>query len=201
MRMNDLNALLAHAMKDLYSAEKQILDALPEMAQAASHPELVQAFEHHFEETRKHVERLEEAFSSLEYSPGGERCEGVEGLIEEGESVIEAEAPAEVKDAALIIAAQKVEHYEIASYGCLHEWAELLDNAKAARLLLGILDQEKEANEALNEHAHSTSNNEALSTSAEAAATSRPKTRAKSPASRGGGRAGKAKRSRVKSVA
>jgi ferritin-like metal-binding protein YciE len=162
MRMNDLNALLAHAMKDLYSAEKQILDALPEMAQAASHPELVQAFEHHFEETRKHVERLEEAFSSLEYSPGGERCEGVEGLIEEGESVIEAEAPAEVKDAALIIAAQKVEHYEIASYGSVRSLAEHLGKGEISALLQETLNEEAAANELLTRIARDSVNPRAM---------------------------------------
>lgn len=162
MKMDDLNALLAHEMKDLYSAEKQILEALPQMARASSHPELVQAFEHHLEETRKHVTRLEEAFSSLDYGPGGERCEAMEGLIKEGESVIEAEAPAEVKDAALIIAAQKVEHYEIASYGSARSLAEHLGMGEISALLRETLDEEAAANELLTKLAMDSVNPKAM---------------------------------------
>lgn len=162
MKMNDLNALLAHEMKDLYSAEKQILEALPAMARAASHPELVQAFEHHLEETRKQVTRLEEAFSSLDYRPGGERCEAMEGLIKEGESAIGAEAPAEVKDAALIIAAQKVEHYEIAGYGSARSLAQHLRRDELAALLQETLDEEAAANELLTKLAKDSVNPEAM---------------------------------------
>lgn len=164
MKMNDLNALLAHEMKDLYSAEKQILKALPKMARAASHPELVQAFEHHLEETKKHVQRLEQAFSSLDYGPGGEHCEAMEGLIEEGESAIGAEAPAQVKDVALIIAAQKVEHYEIAGYGSARSLAQLLGSEQVAALLQETLDEEAAANELLSKLAKDSVNPKAMRT-------------------------------------
>ena len=201
MSTKTLEDLFLAELADIYDAEKRIVKALPKLAKAATCEELCATFESHLKETKGHVKKLEQVFASFDKKARGKACEATIGLLKEGEDVAEEYKDSPAINAALIAAAQKVEHYEIASYGCLHEWAELLDNAKAARLLLGILDQEKEANEALNEHAHSTSNNEALNTSAEEAATSRPKTRAKSAASRGGGRAGKAKRSRVKSVA
>jgi ferritin-like metal-binding protein YciE len=149
MKMNDLPALLAHEMKDLYNAEKQLVDALPKMAEAAREPELVRAFEEHLEETRRHVERLEKAFSTLEYEPGGERCEAMAGLIEEGESTIRADASPEVKDAALICAAQKVEHYEIAGYGSVRSLARQLGLNELADLLQETLDEEAAADRLL----------------------------------------------------
>lgn len=162
MKMNDLSALLAHEMKDLYNAEKQILEALPKLAQAASHPELVRAFEHHLEETRGHVERLEKAFSTMDYQPGGEHCEAMEGLIEEGESAIKADAPPEVKDAALIVAAQKVEHYEIAGYGSVRSLARQLGKDDVADLLGETLNEEAAADQLLTKLAEDAVNPKAM---------------------------------------
>jgi ferritin-like metal-binding protein YciE len=162
MKMFDLTALLAHEMKDLYSAERQILKALPEMARAAQDPDLVRAFEHHLEETRRHVDRLEEAFSSLEYKPHGERCEAMVGLIKEGDSVIEADASPEVKDAALVIAAQKVEHYEIAAYGSARSLALQLGLDDVVALLAETLAEESAADDVLTRLAQESINPKAM---------------------------------------
>ena len=117
MKINTLHDALVHEMRDLYSAEVQLTKALPRMAKAASHEELVAAFEEHLKQTKGHVERLEKAFKRLDASTRGEKCKAMEGLIEEGKSTLELDADDMVRDALLIGIAQKVEHYEIAGYG------------------------------------------------------------------------------------
>jgi ferritin-like metal-binding protein YciE len=119
MELSSLEDLFIDELKDLYSAETQLTKALPKMAKAATSKELKAGFEKHLKQTEKHVERLEQICEELEVSPKGKKCKAMEGLIKEGAEVIEEDAEAEVKDAALIAAAQRVEHYEIAGYGCV----------------------------------------------------------------------------------
>jgi ferritin-like metal-binding protein YciE len=144
MELQTLNDLFEYEIADLYSAERQLVDALPKMAQAASHDELQQAFEHHLEETRDHVRRLEEIRSEIGSSMS-EQCEGMRGLIEEGAEIISADGDSAVKDAALISAAQRVEHYEIAAYGTARTLADQLDHSDAKSLLDQTLDEESNA--------------------------------------------------------
>jgi ferritin-like metal-binding protein YciE len=198
--MKTLKDLFLDELADIYDAEKRIVKALPKLAKAATCNQLRGTFEAHLKETEGHVKQLEQVFACFDQKPRGKKCEATVGLLQEGEDIAEEYADSPAINAALIGAAQKVEHYEIASYGCLHEWAELLDNAKAARLLQGILDEETAANEALNERAHATSNDEALGKPDEAG-TSENRTRARIPAVRGGGRAAKSNHSRVESLA
>lgn len=149
MSVATLEKLLVHELKDLYSAEKQILQALPNMADAASSPELKQAFQTHEKQTREQVRRIEKIFDSLEGSPAGKKCKGMEGLIEEGKEILEEDMPEMLRDAALIGAAQKVEHYEMAAYGTAREMAERLGLSEAAQLLQQTLDEEGEADKLL----------------------------------------------------
>ena len=149
MQLNSLKDLFVEQLRDLYSAETQLVEALPKMASAASHDELRQAFEHHLDETRGHVDRLREIFEQLGETPGGETCEAMKGLIEEGEEVVKAQGDAAVKDAALIAAAQRVEHYEIAGYGTVRTFADDLDLGDARDLLDQTLDEESSADKLL----------------------------------------------------
>jgi ferritin-like metal-binding protein YciE len=142
MNLTSLEKLFVHELKDLYSGETQLLKALPSMAEAASTPELKEGFEHHLQETEEHVRRLEQIFEDLEYSPSGEHCDAMEGLISEGEEIIEMNGEPAVKDAALIGAAQRVEHYEIAGYGTARTIAQHLGNTKAEQLLQQTLEEE-----------------------------------------------------------
>ena len=151
MSVESLEKLLVHELKDLYSAEKQILQALPKMANAATTPELKQAFQTHEKQTQQQVKRIEQIFDSLEGSPAGKKCKGMEGLIEEGKEILEEDMPDRLRDAALIGAAQKVEHYEMAAYGTARELAEHLGMTEAARLLQETLDEEGETDELLTE--------------------------------------------------
>jgi ferritin-like metal-binding protein YciE len=155
MQLSTLEDLLVEELKDLYSAENQLLKALPKMAKAATSKALKAGFEKHLKQTEGHVERLEQVCETLDVSPKGKKCKAMEGLIEEGADVIEEDAEAEVKDAALIAAAQKVEHYEIAGYGCVRTYAELLGNSKAAKLLQQTLDEEADTDKALTKLAES----------------------------------------------
>ncbi|HVR34380.1 MAG TPA: ferritin-like domain-containing protein [Methylomirabilota bacterium] len=198
--MKTLRNLFLDELADIYDAEKRIVKALPKLAKAATCKELRVTFQTHLKETEGHVKQLEKVFACFDQKARGKTCEATVGLLQEGEDIAEEYQGSSAINAALIAAAQKVEHYEIASYGCLHEWAELLDNEKAARLLQGILEEEKAANEALNERAHATSNDEALSKSDDAG-TSERKIGAKTPAVRGAGRAGKSNHSRIESLA
>ena len=151
MPVDSLEKLLVHDLKDLYSAEKQILQALPKMARAAKNPELKKAFQTHEKQTQEQVRRIERIFESgtLEGRPSGKKCKGMEGLMEEGKEILQEEMPDEVRDAALIGAAQKVEHYEMAAYGTAREMAEQLGLAEAAKLLQRTLDEEGEADKLL----------------------------------------------------
>jgi ferritin-like metal-binding protein YciE len=153
--------LLLHEIKDLYNAEKQLTKALPKMAKAASSDELRTLFEEHLEETKQHVERLEQVFEKLGKPARGMKCKGMEGLIEEGEELIQEEGDDAVKDAALIGAAQRVEHYEMAGYGCARTYAELIGMSDVADLLQSTLDEEKAADEKLNKLAMSQVNAQA----------------------------------------
>jgi ferritin-like metal-binding protein YciE len=156
--------LYIHELKDLYSAENQIIKALPKMAKAASSDELRQAFEEHLEQTQEHARRLETIFERMEMAArgkSGKKCKAVEGLIEEGKETMEKDAEPAVLDAALIAAAQRVEHYEIAGYGCARTYARLLGEEEAAELLQQTLDEEGETDKKLTELAESAINAEA----------------------------------------
>jgi ferritin-like metal-binding protein YciE len=156
-----LQDLYIAELRDLYSAENQILKALPKMIKAASTPELQHGFEEHLEQTRGHVQRLEEIFEKLDQNPKGKKCKGLEGVIEEAkETMDETEDPA-VLDAALIAGAQKVEHYEMAGYGCVRTWARQLGDEEAANLLQQTLDEEAETDKKLTQLAESMINLEA----------------------------------------
>ncbi len=167
MKLDNLRKLYFEELRDLYSAENQLLKALPKMAKGASSEELRQAFENHLQETEGHVERLETIFEDLDESPKGKTCHAMKGLVEEGSEILEEEGEESVLDAGIIAAAQKVEHYEIASYGTVRTFAELLGEKNAAKLLQQTLDEEGAADEKLNELAEGIVNPEALSESEE----------------------------------
>jgi ferritin-like metal-binding protein YciE len=156
-----LHDLFEDHIKDLYSAENQIIKALPKMAKSATNPQLRTAFERHLEETRNQVTRLEQIAADLDFSPKGKKCKGAEGLIEEGKEVME-EFEEDTLDAGLIGAAQKVEHYEIAAYGTARAHAELLGYTKAARLLQQTLDEEARTDKKLSQLAENVVNVDAL---------------------------------------
>jgi len=160
-KMGTLEDLYEDLLKDLYSAEKQLVKALPKMAKAADSQDLQRAFQEHLSKTEQHVERIERIFSKMEGSPRGKKCVGMEGLIEEGNELLQEDVDPDVLDAGLIAAAQKVEHYEIAGYGTARAWAEKIGHEDAARLLQQTLDEESEANEKLTELAESYINMEA----------------------------------------
>jgi ferritin-like metal-binding protein YciE len=143
MSLDSLEKLFLEELKDVYNAEKQILRALPKMAKATESPELEQAFTKHLKETEGHVQRLERIFKELGQPVRGKKCKGMEGLLEEGKEVLEEEGEAAVIDAALIASAQRVEHYEIAAYGCLRTYASLLGYSEAERLLGQTLQEEE----------------------------------------------------------
>ena len=145
MKMETLRALYIEELKDLYSAETQITKALPKLAETATNSALRQAFESHLEETRNHVTRLEQIFERLGESPKGKTCEGMKGLIKEGDEMASEDGDTDVIDAGLISAAQRVEHYEMAGYGSVRTYAELLGEKEAVRLLSETLEEEKAA--------------------------------------------------------
>jgi len=161
MALESLHDLYVDELRDLYSAESQLLKALPKMAKAASDEGLRAAFQEHLEVTRGQVERLERIFKRLGERPTGKKCVAMEGLIAEGKEMMGEDAPPSVMDAALISAAQKVEHYEIAGYGCVRTYARLLGDDDAAELLQETLDEEGEADKKLTELAESAINVEA----------------------------------------
>lgn len=161
MKLESLQDLYVDELKDLYSAENQLVKALPKMAKAASSEDLQAAFEEHLEQTRGHVKRLEQVFKKLNASPKGKKCKAMEGLLDEGEEVINEDAEPAVKDAALIAAAQRVEHYEIAGYGCVRTYAQQLGFNDAAELLQQTLNEEGETDKKLTELAESVINVEA----------------------------------------
>ena len=149
MQMDTLTELYVEELKDLWSAEKQILRALPKMIKAASARPLKQGFRAHERQTREHVRRLERIFKSLDASPRGKKCVGMEGLLKEGSELIQERPEADVLDAGLISAAQHVEHYEMAGYGTVRTWARLLGHRDHARLLQQTLDEEGATDRAL----------------------------------------------------
>jgi len=146
-----LRELYIDELKDLYSAENQLVKALPKMAKASSSDELREGFEEHLEQTKGHVQRLEQIFQNLKESPKGKKCAGMDGLIKEGGEAIDEDYEGAVMDAALIGAAQRVEHYEIAAYGTAFAFAELLGESEHAALLKETLQEEKETDEKLTE--------------------------------------------------
>ena len=160
-KMQTLEDLYEDLLKDLYSAEKQLVKALPKMAKNAESPDLQRAFEKHLGQTEQHVERIERIFTKLGSSPRGKKCVGMEGLIEEGGELLKEDVDPDVLDAGLIAAAQKVEHYEMASYGTARAWAQKMGHDDAAHLLQQTLDEESMANEKLTELAESYINMEA----------------------------------------
>jgi ferritin-like metal-binding protein YciE len=152
MKENKLRELYVGQLRDLYSAETQLVKALPKMAEAATSGELRTGFQDHLNQTQEHVRRLETIFENLSEKPTGEKCKGMEGLIKEGSEVIENEEfDGELKDAALIAAAQRVEHYEIAGYGTVRTFANLLEDDEALGLLEQTLDEEKDTDQKLTE--------------------------------------------------
>ena len=161
MKLNSLRDLYVSELKDLYDAENRILKALPKMAEAASSPDLRGAFEHHLQQTRRHAERLEQILRGLNESPKGQKCKGIEGIIDEGEDLISKDAPASVCDAALISAAQRVEHYEIAAYGTVRTYARRLGFEDQADLLNQTIQEEGETDKKLTNLAESYINEQA----------------------------------------
>jgi ferritin-like metal-binding protein YciE len=149
MQESALKELYIDELKDLYSAENQLVKALPKMAKAATSSDLKAGFEEHLKQTEGHVKRLERIFTSLGESPNGKKCKGMEGLITEGKEMIDEDPGDEELDAGLIAAAQRVEHYEMAGYGCVATYAKLLDENEAFTLLRQTLDEEKETDKKL----------------------------------------------------
>ena len=172
--MKTLNDLFLDELADMYDAERRIVKALPKMAKAATCEKLKEAILSHLEETKGHVEKLERVFECFDEKAKGKTCEATVGLLEEGDEIAAEFKGSPAINAALISAAQKVEHYEMASYGCLHEWAGLLGNEEAAGLLEEILEEEKAANEGLTELARASSNEEALGESEDELADEKP---------------------------
>lgn len=170
MKLDTLHKLFLNELRDLYHAEGQLLKALPKMAEGATSEELKKAFEEHLKETEGQVERLEEVFELLGETPKGKVCHGMKGLIEEGSEILEEDGEDSVIDAGIIVAAQKVEHYEIAAYGSVRTFAELLGHGEVVDLLEATLEEESAANELLNKLAQEIVNPEALQENEAAAA-------------------------------
>lgn len=158
MELETLKDLYIHELKDLYSAEKQILKALPKMVKAASNADLKAGFQQHLEETKEQAVRLEKLLSSHGQTTRGPKCKGIEGVLKEGEEMIEEEADEEVRDAGLIGAAQRVEHYEMAGYGCARTYAEILGDKEGAKVLQQTLNEEGATDKKLTKLAVSTIN-------------------------------------------
>jgi ferritin-like metal-binding protein YciE len=152
--MKSLHELFVHELKDLYDAEHQLVEALPAMAKAASSTELSTAFKDHLKATQGHIDRLEQVFQSVNEKPAREACAGMKGLIKEGQKVMEEDMSETVRDAALIAAAQRVEHYEMAGYGTLRTYAHLIGESEAAQLLQRTLDEEDMTDKRLSQLAH-----------------------------------------------
>lgn len=149
MKMEDLSDLFHDELKDIYDAEHQLVKALPKMAKAATSPKLKAAFEKHLEQTEEHINRLDKVFEIIDKKPSRKTCKAMKGLIEEGEEVLKEKMDEEVRDAALIASAQRVEHYEMAGYGCLRTWAKLMGHADAQKILQTTLDEEGETDHLL----------------------------------------------------
>jgi ferritin-like metal-binding protein YciE len=163
---NALHKLFLDELADIHYAEIQLTKTLPKLAKTAEHEELKAAFEQHLQETETHVSRIEEIFEMLDEKPRKKKCEGMEGILEEGKEMLSDNKGSAAQDAALIAAAQKAEHYEIASYGTLATWAKLMEHDDVANLLNETLDEEKAADEKLTEVAESLANLQAAETEA-----------------------------------
>ena len=161
MQMESLQELLIEEMRDIYSAENQLLKAMPKMAKKASNPQLKKALETHRKETEGQVQRLQKVFEKLGKKPTGKKCSAMEGLIEEGKEMMGEDMEEDTMDAALISIAQKIEHYEIASYGTVRTWAQQLGDEQTARVLQQTLDEEGKTDKLLTELAESSINVEA----------------------------------------
>jgi ferritin-like metal-binding protein YciE len=151
MSLATLHDLMVHELKDLYSAERQLIQALPKMAKNANSDQLRTAIDNHLSETEEHVARIEQILESFDESPKGQKCQGMEGLIEEGKNLLKEDADPDVLDAGIIGAAQKVEHYEIAAYGTVCEYARIMGHTEALQLLEQTLAEEKNADQLLNQ--------------------------------------------------
>ncbi|MBZ0291552.1 MAG: ferritin-like domain-containing protein [Anaerolineae bacterium] len=149
MEFKSFEHLFLFELKDIYDAEHQLVEALPKMAEAASNKELKNAFNEHLKQTKNHVKRLEQVFETIGEKPSRETCDAMKGLVSEGEDVVKGKGDSNVKDAALIAAAQRVEHYEMAGYGTLRTYAYTMGNQEAARLLQETLDEEEETDKKL----------------------------------------------------
>mgnify|MGYP002716523953 CR=1 FL=1 len=149
MEMNDLQDLFVDKLKDLYSAEQQGLTAMQQMAQKAQSPDLKQGLQQHIQQSQQQVQRLEQIFQQMGEQPGGVTCEGMKGIVQEGQKTLKEDATPEVLDAAIIAAQQSGEHYEIAGYGTAYTYAKLLKNDQAAQLLEQTLNEEKQTDEKL----------------------------------------------------
>lgn len=156
--LTSLQDLYLEQLRDLYSAERQIVDALPKMVDAASHDELRRAFQTHLAQSQEHVRRIERICEGLGERPGGETCDGMKGLLKEGEKTMQTRANSDVLDAALIAAAQRVEHYEIAGYGCAKTYARLLGRPQDVQLLQQTEDEEGDTDKLLTSLAEQTIN-------------------------------------------
>jgi ferritin-like metal-binding protein YciE len=164
MKLESLHDLYLSELSDLYSAEKQIVKALPKMIEKTESPELRQALENHLEETKGHVERLEQVFEMHGESPKRQKCKGMEGILAEGDEMVGHDATAAVRDAAIISAGQRVEHYEMAAYGTVRTYAEQLGHGRAAAVLQETLEEERAADETLTDIAKARVNIEAART-------------------------------------
>ncbi len=161
MKVTNLEELFIEELKDIYSAETQLTEALPKMAEAAVSPQLKKGFQNHLEQTKKQIARIEEIFADKEYSPRGKKCIGMEGLIKEGEEIIKSDIDKSVLDAALIAAAQRVEHYEISAYGTARTFAQMLGDSKAVRLLDESIQEEGNTDKKLTQLAENFANQKA----------------------------------------
>ena len=184
MEMESLKELYVEELKDLWSAENQITKALPKMIKAATHPKLKKAFNAHLKQTERQIKRLERIFKELDESPRGKKCVGMEGLLKEGAELIKEKPEADVLDAGLIAAAQHVEHYEMAGYGCVRTWARQLGEDRHADLLQETLDEEEQTDKLLTDLAETSINLEAESGAHEESHSRGSRTRAKKSAGR-----------------
>ncbi|HWG58867.1 MAG TPA: ferritin-like domain-containing protein [Candidatus Acidoferrales bacterium] len=166
MATDSLKTLFIDELRDLYDAEQQLIKALPKMAEASNSPELRSGFEEHLEQTKNHARRIEQIMDAIGESPKGKKCKGMQGLVSEGSETIKEKYDGAVSDSAVISAAQRVEHYEIAAYGCVRDYAELLGETEAASLLSQTLEEEKQTDEKLTTVAEQI-NREALSQAGE----------------------------------
>jgi ferritin-like metal-binding protein YciE len=197
MESESLRDLYIEELKDLYSAEKQLVRALPKMAKNATTPQLQEAFTNHLAETENHVARLEEIFESLESSPRGKKCVGMEGLIEEANELLEEQGEdEELLDAGLISKAQHVEHYEMAGYGTVCSWAQLLGEERHVELLRQTLEEEENADRLLTQIAESSVNIAAETGDEEEESEERPATKSRGAKRPNGGRSSRSKATR-----